>query len=128
MSAVEMEDSCGEGAMVLASDGEDTEGHKEGEEEPPSGRLSLEEPAPKKPRGLSSFFKPVVQESQSRAPPPPSLDQLRILMPVGTAICEGATFSRQEGRAALFMKALGTRLASFYSVYNPDGDGHCLFR
>jgi hypothetical protein len=77
--------------------------------------------------GIRGFFSTVPEEVSS-APPPPSLEQLQTMLPPGSILCGGGATSGNVPRIARYVDALGERLKPFFTPYNPEGDGHCMFR
>jgi hypothetical protein len=96
----EEEEEESDGASM---DEDEEEAPPHGTRSPPRGPL---EPAGKKPRTLHSFFTPAAVPT-AQAPPPPSLEQLRVLLPLGTTLCEGQSISRNAPRASRFIEDLG---------------------
>jgi hypothetical protein len=77
-------DEDSQASCLMLEDEDSPADQREGVRSPPSPGKA---PAPKKPRTLSSFWNsgPAVVASPSLRPP--SLDQLRVLLPNGTAVC-----------------------------------------
>jgi hypothetical protein len=68
------------------------------------------------------------QRTPRDSPPPPTVDQLRRMLE-GRRVCADAPLSAEQPRAAPYLEDLmSSFLNSYFELYNPVGDGWCMYR